>query len=175
MITVISGTNRPNNTTYKVAKVYYDLLIKNGADAKLLSLTDLPADFAFNNDVYGEKSTVFSAVVKEFISPAEKYIVISPEYNGSFPGVLKSFFDGIWPEEVKGKKVALAGVASGRAGNLRGMDHLTGIFNYLKMHVMPEKVAIAGIDGLLDEKRETIADEKTLKVIERQISDFIDY
>ena len=79
--------------------------------------------------------------------------------------------DAIHPDLNRGKKVALAGVASGRAGNLRGMDHLTGILNYLGMHVHPNKLPISSVLTLMNSEGELV-EENTLKVIEKQLVDF---
>ena len=168
VITVICGTNRPQNVTRHIASLYSAQLEAKGVEVKLLSIEDLPKDYAFNNDVYGETSEGFHQIVQEFIVPAEKLVVVTPEYNGSVPGVFKAFIDGIWPEVLRGKKAALVGVASGRAGNVRGMDHLTNIFNYLDIQVLPYKVPLSGIDALLDEDR-VLKDPKALDMIDRQV------
>ena len=108
--------------------------------------------------------------------PAQKFIFISPEYNGSFPGVLKLFLDACSVREYKatfkGKKAALVGIATGRAGNLRGMDHLTGILNHLGIIVLPNKVPISKIDQLYGESGD-IADAVTLRLIERHVEEFL--
>ncbi|HBH05217.1 MAG TPA: NADPH-dependent FMN reductase [Flavobacteriales bacterium] len=174
MISVISGTNRPHNTTLKIAQHYFNVLKKRDQEVSLLSILDLPHDFAFNNDVYGERNADFSKTIREHIVPAEKLVIVSPEYNGSFPGVLKSFIDGIWPENLKGKKAALVGVASGRAGNLRGMEHMTGILHYLSVHVLPMKLAISKVDKIINDEGE-LTDEKVLGFIERQVDALIDF
>lgn len=168
MITIICGTNRPQNVTKHIAALYESKLQVNGVETKLLTLEDLPHDFAFNNDVYGDTSEGFHKVVQEYIVHAEKLVVVMPEYNGSVPGVLKAFIDGIWPEILRGKKAAMVGVASGRSGNVRGMDHLTNIFNYLEIEVLPYKVPISGIDALLDENRQ-LQDSKAIDMIDRQV------
>ena len=66
------------------------------------------------------------------------------------------------------------GVSSGRAGNLRGMDHLTGILNYLGIHVHPNKLPISSVLGLLNEQGH-IKDEMTIKVIDKQIKDVLSW
>ena len=64
------------------------------------------------------------------------------------------FFDALsvrkYGESFKGKKVALIGVSAGRAGNLRGMEHLTGFLNYLGMIVYPDKLPISNIEQQLE-------------------------
>jgi len=172
MITIICATNRPDNTTSKICDFYLQMLKEKGHDAAMLSLEDLPKDFAFNNDVYGIQSGDFHRIVEQFIAPAEKLMIVSPEYNGSIPGVLKAFIDGIWPEVLQSKKIALAGVASGRGGNSRGMDHLTSILHYMNIHVLPFKVPISGVDSLLDEHG-ALVDDKTGDLIEKQIDQLV--
>ena len=40
-----------------------------------------------------ERNAEFEKIEKEILMPAQKFIFISPEYNGSIPGVLKCVFD----------------------------------------------------------------------------------
>lgn len=173
MITIISATNRPDSNSLKIAKCYAQLMEKKGLDPKVLSLESLPVEIAFS-DLYNKRSEAFQILLNEFIIPAQKFVVISPEYNGSFPGILKVFLDAVPPELNRGKKVALVGVSSGRAGNMRGNDHLTGIFNYLGLHVHHNKLAISNVLSLLDEQG-VIKDEKTIAILNKQISDIISW
>lgn len=172
MITVISGTIRPNNKTSLVAKHYVELLKNKGQNVEFLNIENLPKDFVFNNDTMGVKNSEFSQFVEKYIKPAQKYVILTPEYNGSFPGAIKAFFDGVNPDDFREKKVALVGVASGRSGNARGMDQLTSIYNYTNMPVLPYKVTMPAIYALMDEHG-TIIDEKMKETIERQMDMFI--
>ncbi|MGQ0829550.1 MAG: NADPH-dependent FMN reductase [Bacteroidota bacterium] len=173
MITIISATNRPKSNTLKVATNYSQLMEKQGITPKLLSLEIVPTDIAFN-ELFNNRSKAFQQILDEYIIPAKKFVIISPEYNGSFPGILKTFIDAIHPDLNRGKKVALVGVSTGRAGNLRGMDHLTGILNYLDFHVMPNKLPVSNVLTLLGEN-DTIKDTNTIKVLEKHIADFLKY
>ena len=66
----------------------------------------------------------------------------------------------------------LAGVSTGRAGNIRGMDHLTGVLNHVKITVLPNQLPISSVDKLMD-KEGHITDGPTLKAIGKQIDEFI--
>jgi chromate reductase len=173
MITVISCTNRINSSSLKLARHCSQLMEKQGVNHKLFSFEQLPVDIAFN-EVFSKRSEKFQQILNDFIIPAEKFLLIVPEYNGSFPGILKVFLDAIHPEVNRGKKTALIGVSSGRAGNVRGMEDLTGILNYLGMHVYPVKLPVSSILTLMDAEG-NIKDENTLKVIEKQVELFINY
>ncbi len=92
-------------------------LLKNkGIEAGFLSLQGINVM---------ERNPEFSKIETTVLEPAQKFIFVSPEYNGSIPGVLKAMFD---ISDVKktwwGKKALLTGVSTGRAGNLRGMDSI---------------------------------------------------
>lgn len=141
---------------------------------QLLDLQKLPRDFVFRNDVFSNADPGMTAIAGQFVANADKFVFVVPEYNGSFPGVCKAFIDAVWPEQFKGKKAALVGLSSGRSGNVRGLDHLTNILNYLQVAVLPQKVHISHIESLLGEESH-IADEKTLRALERQMRALVEF
>jgi NAD(P)H-dependent FMN reductase len=146
---------------------------KQGVNFKLFSFESLPADLTIN-EVFHKQSKNFQQIIEDYILPAQKLVFISPEYNGSFPGLLKMFLDAVHPDMNRGKKTGLIGVSTGRAGNLRGMEHLTGILNYLGMHVHPNKLPVSSVLSLLDDQG-NIKDEHTLKVLEKHAMDIVNY
>ena len=166
MYTIISATNRIGSHTEKVANQYYRILKEKGIEAKLFSLKNINVL---------ERDIAFVKSENEFLIPAEKIIFIIPEYNGSFPGVLKAMID---TSDIRkawwGKKALLTGVATGRAGNLRGMDHITGVLNYIKMIVHHNKLPISVIDKVMDEDG-TITNKSTLLAIDQQVDEFINF
>ncbi|MEO6915976.1 MAG: NAD(P)H-dependent oxidoreductase [Chitinophagaceae bacterium] len=166
MYSIISGTNRRGSNTIKVAEKYQEILKSKGIDSHLITLEGL--DLVERNDSIRE-------LEDDYLVPSEKIIFVSPEYNGSIPGVLKTLIDNSDIEKVwKGKKALLVGVSSGRAGNLRGMEHLTGILHYVKMIVYHNKLPISMIGKLTNDQGEII-DEATLGAINYQIDEFIDF
>lgn len=164
MITIISGTNRAGNLTRKIVFYYRDALRKMGEEAKVLLLEGLDLN---------RRTPQLKHIEDELLIPAEKFIFILPEYNGSFPGAIKMVIDLSRHRECfAGKKALLTGIADGRAGNLRGMEHFTGILNHMKVIVHPNKLPISVIKNLVNEKGELI-DEATLKVIDNQLKEFL--
>lgn len=179
MITIISGTNRKNSATGAVAQHYFEVFKElTDVEVKLLNLTDIPLD-VLGVDMYTEAGQAKSimAIQDEYLLPAGKYFIISPEYNGSIPGVLKLFLDAVsirqYKATFKGKKVGLAGVASGRAGNLRGMDHLTSIMHHVGSDVMPNKLPLSQISNVMEDGK--IVNEGTKEAIRGQVEAFLKY
>ena len=81
--------------------------------------------------------------LRDKVQSSDKLVFVVPEYNGSFPGVLKTFIDSLkYPQGVRDKKAGLIGVSSGVQGGVFAMSHLSDIFNYLGMHVFGTKTKI---------------------------------
>ena len=115
MYTIIAGTNRMGSATLNVAKEYQRFLKDKGITASVLSLEGI-------NLMY--RDAALEKIENDILIPTTKFIFLLPEYNGSFPGALKMLIDisksnTIWWH----KKALLTGLSTGRAGNLRGMEH----------------------------------------------------
>ena len=171
MITIISSTNRPGSSTFKLAQYYQKRFQEKGTDANLLSLTQLPPN-VIETDLYGKRSQAFEPI-QDIISRTQKFLFVIPEYNGSFPGVLKVLIDACsFPQSFYEKKAALVGLSSGKYGNIRGIDHFTGICNYLHLHVYPLKIHIPSIHKEIDENG-NLFKEDTIRYTNEQIEKFI--
>jgi NAD(P)H-dependent FMN reductase len=172
MILILSASNREGNLTALFAQKCKSLLDEKGVDNRLFSLSQLPEELILQS-VYEYDTSVFSQWSKELLQKATKVLFIVPEYNGSIPGILKLFIDGVSPKEFHGKKAMLIGVSAGRAGNLRGMDHLTDILHYLQVEVHPQKLPISKLYELIE--KDEITDVETLGLLEKQVQTLIDY
>jgi len=149
MITLISGTNREKSLTLKFANIYRQMLLESGATVELLSLDEIPAEILLT-DIYEkqQKPEAVELLQEKYFLPAEKFVFIFPEYNGSIPGVLKLLIDSMDPKRsFQDKKASLIGIASGRAGNLRGLDHLAAILHHMKVTVMPYLLPVSRVQG----------------------------
>ncbi|HRP90291.1 MAG TPA: NAD(P)H-dependent oxidoreductase [Edaphocola sp.] len=166
MITLISGTNREDSNTLRVTQEYLKELLALGADVRLLDLRNLPVC---------HRSPELVNIESKLLIPSEKYIFIIPEYNGSFPGILKTMIDNTdirktWWH----KKALLVGLASGRGGNSRGVDQLSNILNYLKINVFHNKMLLSKIHEELDEQGQFYKNI-TRTVIKEQLEGFLKF
>lgn len=170
MMTLISGTSRLNSNSRKVANQYLELLAEKGYAANLLDLSELAPDcFGPCSEEYLHPG--LKQVQEDWIRPATHLLFVVPEYNGSIPGVLKALLDFTEIKAWYGKKACLAGVATGRAGNLRGLDHLGAILMHCKIKVLPYTLPISTVGKLLSP--EGRLDEGTRTAISRQLDEFL--
>ena len=172
MVTIICGTNRRNSNSAIISKVYEDLLNKQNQKVQVLYLEDLPENFAYN-EINDNKSREFEVIVNKYVAEASRFIFVIPEYNGGFPGVLKSFIDSVPPKHFNFKKAALVGISSGHAGALRPLDHFTNVLHYIKVEVMSNKPKLSSIEALLDDDK--MNDAKALDRLNEQVTEFLKF
>ncbi len=174
MISIISSTNRLDSRSIKVAGFYKELLDNKGVESQIIDLSLLPADFAFSALYHNQgKNDLFNTFVKQ-VNESKKFVFIVPEYNGSFPGVLKTFIDGMeYPAGFRDKKCALLGISSGAQGSSLALSHLTDIFNYMNMYVLPSKPRLAKLDSIFQEG--ILSDKFLLDLVTKQAQDLIDF
>lgn len=121
------------------------------------------------------RNPAYDKMEEELIIPAQKFIFISPEYNASIPGVLKTLLDlSNYKKAWWGKKALLVGISSGRSGNVRGMEHLTSILHYMQVTVHPNKLPISSVLNLLNGEL-SINDPETVRSINAQLDEFIKF
>lgn len=180
MITIIASTNRPNSNTLILAEYVKQLLqSKTTEEIRLLSLTTLESS-VFSGEMYSQDtiSRQVWQIEDEAMIPAQKFLFVIPEYNGGFPGVLKHFVDTLSIRDrnrvFKGKKAGLIGVSTGRAGNLRGIDHFSTILNYLGVGVFPNLLPVSVFNTLLDTEKK-LTHEPTQKVLDTYIANFLQF
>ena len=155
-VTLISGTNREDAVTRIITDIYAAILVDLQVKAEIIDLKSLPQDFVFSA-LYDNAGTNPSFnETRDKMAKSKKFVFFVPEYNGSFPGVLKAFIDGLkFPDTFTNKKCALVGVSSGIQGAGLALSHLTDIFNYCGMHVLALKPKLAKIDLHLKEQKIT--------------------
>jgi NAD(P)H-dependent FMN reductase len=178
MITIIVGSNRKGNLSEKVADIYrYKLTEKYGIDSSVVLLQDMPSDVV-HDEMYKVVHPWIREVIDNNLIPADRFIIISPEYNGSITGILKLFLDAVSVEDADKsfhwKKAALVGLSVGKFGNWLGLEHLLSIMNYMKVHTYAYKVSIAKIYQALDD-RLVIKDPKVIEHIIKQLDGFVKF
>ncbi len=150
-IVIISGTNRPGSNTRKVAALLEGFYKAAGATPEILDLANLPAAI-FLPSSYAEKPDSFAAF-SDTVLAADGLHVVTPEYNGSLPGVLKYFIDMLpFPESFEARPVAFTGLAAGQWGALRPVEQLQAIFGYRNAHIFPTRVFLPLVGGLISEE-----------------------
>lgn len=117
-IPVILGTTREGRRSEKVARLLLGEVEKANLHTHLVD----PRDFrlpATDDTKTSETAQRYAAIV----TPADGYIIVTPEYNHSYPGELKMLLDMLYAEYAR-KPVGICGVSSGNYGGARAVEFL---------------------------------------------------
>lgn len=137
----LCGSLRQGSYTKMALKVALQAAASPSCQTELIDLLDFNLLFA---DGSSEKGGVSPEVrrFRERIKSADGIIIGTPEYHGSFTGVLKNALDHTGFAEWEGKMIALIGVSGGRMGAFNALNSLRDIGRSLHAWVIPEQVAI---------------------------------
>lgn len=108
------------------------------------------------------------------VSQAAGIILGTPEYHGSFSGLLKNALDLMGFDEIEGKMIGLVGVSGGALGAVHALNSLRTIGRALHAWVIPEQASIPEAYKVFDQSG-TLKDsdlEKRVKEVGRQVARF---
>jgi chromate reductase, NAD(P)H dehydrogenase (quinone) len=143
---IIVGTNRKDAFTKKIAQYYASSIQKQGHQTTIIDLENLPIDFAFTALYQNSGKNLEFATFQAQIDQSDRIVVIAPEYNGSFPGILKTFIDGLrHPDSLSNKKMCLVGLSAGVLGNAVGLGHLNDVLSYLNANVLGLRIKLGEV------------------------------
>ena len=151
-ILALSGSLRERSYNSAAARAAADLA-PAGVDVEIFDgLGELPP-YDADLDLHDEPAAV--AHLRERISSADALFVVTPEYNGSVPGVLKNAID--WASRprgeaaLRGKTVAIAGATTGQFGALWAQQDLRRILGIAGARVVDGELPIARAESVFDE------------------------
>lgn len=173
-LTIISGTNRRDSRTLLVAKHVAGLYgAVDGVDVTLVDLQDLPPGL-LDPDAYANKPEALTPMV-DAVLHADGLVIVTPEYNGSFPGALKLFIDMLpFPQAFDKRPVAFIGIAAGYWGGLRPVEHLQQVFGYRNALQYPERVFCPSAHNSIDEHGAPTV-PLAIELLGKQVTGFVDF
>jgi NAD(P)H-dependent FMN reductase len=173
VITLIIGTNRPGSNTRKVARHVEEIYAELKIPLHVLDLAQLPQEI-FSPSSYAEKPKSFHPFAEAILKSSGLHVV-TPEYNGGIPGVLKYFIDMLkFPESFERRPVCFTGLSAGIWGALRPIEQLQAIFGYRNAYIYPERVFLPGINNLVDANGR-LTDSELLGRLRKQAEGFVDF
>ena len=166
-IPVILGTTRQGRASENVAKFVFSQVKKREAvETELIDLRELK----FTTVDAGEaiKDAGFSATCAR----ADALILIVPEYNHGYPGLLKHALDTNLKEYIH-KAVGVCGVSAGGFGGTRVIENLLPVLRELGLVTIFWDGNFSGAQALFDESG-TLKDEVThVKRMDKFLSELI--
>ncbi|MFP8835226.1 NADPH-dependent FMN reductase [Hydrogenophaga sp. XSHU_21] len=167
-VLVFAGSTRAHSHNRRLARVAADMARAAGAQVTLLELADhkLPL---YNADLEARGTPDAARRLKQIFHRHPAWLVCSPEYNGSYTGLLKNTIDWVsspikgdpeWSSGTRpfaGKVVGLLSASPGALGGLRSLSHLTPLLMNLQCWVAPKQFALSKAAEAFDDQGRLIS------------------
>jgi chromate reductase len=155
-IVAISGTSRPGNVTHHALAVTAEELRSRGHTVKVIDARNLTLGFP-GHTVTKDARDLFSAV-----RASQGVVLATPEYHGTFCAMTKLIIENLgFPSGIAGKPVVLIGVASGRIGAIKSVEHLKAVMSHIGALVVPGGISLAGVESAFDQETGVCKDPST--------------
>ena len=165
-IPVILGTARQGRESEHPARFVFEQTKKRaGVETEFIDVRTLPMKL----DDAGEqmKDPKFAATIER----CDGLIVVTPEYNHSFPGMLKHALDMCLKEYIH-KAVGICGVSAGPLGGPRVIESLLPVMRELGLVTIFEDVNFGKI-GMLFDERGQLLDQNFVRRVDGFLNELI--
>lgn len=172
MICILSGTNRVRSKTRQVAGLVQKLYEDFNEKTHLVDLKKLPLESLFSKP-YGKNipQPIRSEVLR--LNRSSGLVIVCPEYNGSFPGILKFFMDHWdWPVSFRNRKCALVGLGASSGGR-QALRHLQDILHRGQALIYHQKVFLPQVQELVKGGR--IQSPSAVRLLKKQTRGFLEF
>jgi chromate reductase, NAD(P)H dehydrogenase (quinone) len=171
-IVVVPGTNRTGSLSTLLARLAVADYAALGHTTDLLELA-LGSEF-LDPDAYKKPKPAVTALVDRFLA-ADGVVFVVPEYNGSYPGVLKLFIDMLpYPQGFDRRPCAFIGLSAGAFQALRAVEHLQGVAGYRNAFIYPNRVFIGDSSKQFD-AASRLVDARLAERVRNQAVGFVQF
>ena len=166
---VFAGSTRQNSWNRKLAKVVAGMAQAAGAEVTHLELGELDVPM-YNADLEARGTPADVMKLKQITYEHPAWIICTPEYNASYPALLKNTLDWIsspvksdpvWNDDfrsTRGKVVGVLSASPGGLGGLRSQSHLVPLLMNLQCWVAPKNFALGRAADAFDAQGQLVAE-----------------
>ena len=164
-IPILLGTNRKDRQSENVARwVHSKMEEREEIEVKFFDVRD----FDFPTDDYGQDLKDQFPEWRDAIIGADGLVVVTPEYNHGYPGIMKSVMDLLLKEYIH-KAVAFVGVSAGPFGGTRVIEACVPMVRELGLAVTFTDLNFPKVQDKFDDEGNLLDD-----TYEKRVKEFLD-
>lgn len=163
---IILGTARQGRESEHVAHFVFEQTKKRArVETELIDVRNLP--MRLDNAGEQMKDPAFSATIER----CDGLIIVTPEYNHGYPGLLKHALDMNLKEYIH-KAVGICGVSAGPMGGARVIENLLPVMRELGLVAVFEDVNFGHVGKLFDEEGKLL-DQNYIQRVDKFLNELI--
>ena len=176
-IIVIPGSARTGSHNARLATVIAKALNELGAEAQAISLADYPMPILNQDDEAESGAPENARKLAALIDQHQGVVLVNPEYNGSFTGLMKNTLD--WLSRDVGVKVyqnrvfALAACSPGMLGGIRVLSHARDNLVSVGADMITTQLAVGGANNAFDDD-DTLTNERAAGLLQSLCTSLIE-
>ena len=175
-VLVLSGSLRTESLNTRLARLAARTIERNGGSVDLATLAEFDAP-SYSQDAQDSAGIPDGpAQLRQRLEAADAFVIASPEYNASMPGVLKNVIDcasRFRPQPFNGRQGLLLSASPSMAGGNRGLWALRVPLEHLGARVYPDMFSLAQAHEAFTADRQ-IANDVLRKRFDETIDCFLD-
>lgn len=172
---VFAGSTRQNSYNRKLAGVVAGMARASGAAVTHIELGDFDVPM-YNADLEARGTPADVMKLKQLTYEHPAWIICTPEYNASYPALLKNTLDWIsspvksdpvWNDDfrsTRGKVVGMLSASPGALGGLRSQSHLAPLLLNLQCWLAPKNFALGRAGDAFDAQGQLVNEGAQKKV-----------
>jgi chromate reductase len=179
---VFAGSTRQNSYNRKLAGVVAQMARDSGAEVTHIELADFDVPM-YNADLEARGTPADVMRLKQIGYEHPAWIICTPEYNASYPALVKNTLDWIsspvksdpvWSDgfrSTRGKVVGMLSASPGGLGGLRSQSHLAPLLLNLQCWLAPQNFALARAGDAFDPEGQLVSEaaRKNVQAVIEQV------
>ncbi len=173
-ILAFSGSLRKDSLNSKLLWQAGQLAAFHGAEFRTIDLNDYELPF-YNSEIQDAGFPKAADRLNAEFEQHDAILIVSPEYNHSFPAVIKNVIDWLSryrPNPLSGKQGMLMSASPGMVGGNRGLWHLRQPLEVCGVHVHPNMFSLANAGSAFADDG-TLNDEAMQRRLEETVISYI--
>jgi NAD(P)H-dependent FMN reductase len=170
-VAILTGSVRSGRQSHKIAHHLERKLRERGAEADRIDLAETPLPIL--EDRSGRPPQLQATVqgLSARLRGADALVFVTPEYHGSFSGVLKNALDYFW-EEFNKKPIGVVAVSAGKLGGINASTQLQHVILSLGAFPLPLKLLVPEVQSVFDESLQ-LRSEQVAKAADRFLDEYL--
>ncbi len=173
---VFSASLRAGSINGRLAALAVEAIAANGGEAELASMAEFDCP-SYNGDVQDSEGMPAGAIeLQRRLQRCDAFVIASPEYNASMPGVLKNTIDWVSrldPQPFNELDGLLLSASPSMVGGNRGLWALRIPFEHLGARIYPDMFSLAQAHEAFDGDGR-LADERLRQRFDTNVVNFLD-
>lgn len=175
-VLVFSASLRADSLNTRLARLVVAAVERHGSSVDVGWMRDFDCP-SYDGDVETVDGLPLGAqALRERIEASDAFIIVSPEYNGSMPGVLKNAIDWVSrarPQPFNARHALLLSASPSMVGGNRSLWALRVPLEHLGVRVYPDMFSLAQAHTAFDDDG-SLADERRQARLDDTVGGFLD-